>query len=136
MMENKNIFAALAVAGALSVASNVTPVLAAPQGGGMHMGGGGMHMGGGGMRMGGGGGGTHFGGSRTHFGGGFREGGFRGRGFGSGLALGALGFGLGYPYYAYGDYPYYYDNYGYDDCYAPRRVWWHGGWHWQRVYAC
>lgn len=118
-MENKNIFAALAVAGALSVASNVTPALAAPHGGGMHMGGGGMHVGGGG----------------THFGGGFHDGGFRGRGFRSGLALGALGFGLGYPYYAYGDYPYYYD-YGYDDCYAPRRVWWHGGWHWRRLYVC
>ncbi len=123
-MENKNIFAALAVAGALSVASSVTPALAAPRGGGMHMGGGG------------GGGGMHFGGGGTHFGGGFRDGGFRGRGLGSGLALGALGFGLGYPYYAYGDYPYDYDNYGYDDCYAPRRVWWNGGWHWQRVYAC
>jgi hypothetical protein len=134
-MENKNIFAALALAGALSVASSVTPALAAPRGGGMHMGGGG---GGGGMHF--GGSRANFGGGGTHFGGGFRDGGFRGRGLGAGLgaglALGALGFGLGYPYYAYGDYPYYYDNYGYDDCYAPRRVWWHGGWHWQRVYAC
>lgn len=39
-MENKNVFAALAVAGALSVASNVMPALAAPHGGGMHFGGG------------------------------------------------------------------------------------------------
>jgi hypothetical protein len=134
-MEYKNVSAAVAIAGAVSLASIAPTAVAAPHGGGgMRMGGGGMNFGGGGMHF--GGGGTHFGGGGAHFGGGFHNHDIRGHGFGAGLALGALGFGLGYPYYAYGDYPYYYDDYGYDDCYAPRRVWWHGGWYWRRVYVC
>jgi len=122
-MENKGIFAVLTIAGALSLASIAPSAVAAPHGGGGMHPGGGMHFGGGGARF--GGGGTHGSFGNHHF---------RGPGFRSGLALGALGFGLGYPYYAYDD-PYYYD-YGYGDCYAPRRVWWHGGWHWRRAYVC
>jgi hypothetical protein len=105
--------------------------------GGAHMGGGGIHMGG--ARM---GGAVHMGGGAMRFNGGgtrFAGRGWRGnewRGVGAGVALGALGLGLAYPYYAYNDYYGEDGYYAYGDCYAPQRYWWGGAWHWRRVYVC
>jgi hypothetical protein len=72
-------------------------------------------------------------------GGGFHGGGFH-RGFGPGLAFGALGLGLGLaaaPYaYGYG-YPYYGSYAAYGGCYlVPRRVWTPWGWRLRRVQVC
>jgi hypothetical protein len=134
-MLNRKIFAALAVASAMALCVASSPADARAGGGGMR-GGGGAHVGGGGgMRMGGGavrmgGGGMRMGGGGQRFGGGGY--GYQ-RGYGgyrAGLALGALGAGLAYPYYGY-------DNtYAYGDCYAPQRYWWGGAWRWRQVYAC
>ena len=126
----------------------VQPTMALARGGG---GGGGGHGGGGGGHGFGGGGGAHasFGGGGVHsFGGGgmgFRSaavhGGFVGGGF-HGFHHGFhrrafVGFGVG-PYYAYDDYPYYYDDYYYDGgCYlVRRRVMTRYGWRIRPVQVC
>lgn len=86
--------------------------------------------GGGGFRGGGFHGGFHGGGFRSGFHGGFRHGGFRR--FGPAVAVGlGLGLAAGYPYYAYGGYPY-----GYDGCLEPRRLWTPYGWRVRWINVC
>jgi len=70
----------------------------------------------------------------ARWGGGWHGGGSRGAGIaagiGAGLALGAAGAYGAYPYYGY-DYGYdspYYGAYGYSTC-GVQRFWWHGRWH-------
>jgi hypothetical protein len=120
----------------LALAAVAAVGLAAPTTASARGGFGGFHGGGFGGFHGGGYGGFHGGGY------GFHGYGFRGRGFGPGFALGALGFGLGYglygPYgYGYG-YPYNaYDDYYDGGCYiAHRRVYTRHGWRIRPVEVC